>query len=787
MKRESAIPNYVKYISDPEEAARQTTLGFAVRSSTSGLPLLLDSFCGGGGASLGMEMAFGRPVDIAINHDGEALAMHIANHPHTAHYQEDVFDVHPGFITGNRPIQLAWFSPDCKHHSIAKGGKPRDQKIRGLAWVALKWGALRKPRAIAIENVAEILTWGPLDAKGKPIKSEAGRTFQAFISALSTGLDPSHPDVPEIYEALGADFPMERLYAGLGYDVEYKVLRASAHGVPTIRKRLFIFARCDGQPVCWPEPTTGNPKAKDFQASGANPWRTAAECIDWSIKAPSIFTRKKPLVDATCRRVAKGIMRYVVETNEPFIVSLTHQGGDRIEPLPEPFKTITGAHRGEKALVTTSTAPFLTEHANSSTQRVFPADEPTRTQLAQVKGGHFSLVAPTLIQTGYGERPGQAPRVPGLEKPMGTAVTGQKHALVTASIVKHFTGAVGSEMTAPVPTVTAVDHNGILAATLVHYHADKRPEDVRASDLREPVKTQTTENRHALVAAHMTKFNTGSIGYPLDEPTHTVMAGGEQARPGTAITQGIVAANLIHMGHGEGADGTKRFSHGIRDVQQPLNTATAQGSPAGIVASSMLKLRGDNVGSATDSPVHAISAQGTHHAENRAFLLKYYGTDQDPQLAEPLHTVTTKDRFGVVTTRAVPLTLSEDQIDGARKVAEFMRSYGYDFGEFVIVTVNDEEYVIVDIGLRMLVPRELARAQGFPDTYILDPLVRKGRAVSRTKRSQGVKVNDRKWVVARLSKSAQVRMIGNSVCPPLACALIQANFANEIAMDRMAA
>lgn len=777
MKLRSSDADYAEYqVSKLRELAR----AMAVRSSASRYEIAVDNFAGGGGASTGIEQGLGRDVDIAINHDGEALTMHAANHPNTAHYREDVFDVNTGFITGQRRIGLAWFSPDCKHHSKAKGGKPREQKIRGLAWVALKWGAYQRPRCIALENVTEIQSWGPLDVHGKPIKSEEGRTFRAFIDALTKGIPKGHPDIPEIMEALGDEFPIERLYEGLGYDLEYRELRACDYGTPTIRRRLYLFARCDGRPICWPAPTHGNPKAKGFKESGLLPWRTAAECIDWSIDAPSIFARKRPLVDATCRRVAKGIMRYVVETNEPFIVSLTHQGGERVEPLPEPFKTITGANRGEKALVSTSTAPFLTEHANGSTQRVFPADEPTRTQVAQVKGGHFSLVAPTLIQTGYGERPGQAPRVPGLDKPLGTAVNGEKHALVTASIVKHFTGAVGSEMTAPTPTVTAVDHNGVVSSTLIHYHADKRPEDVRASDLREPVKTQTTENRHGLVTAHMTKFNTGSTGYPLDEPTHTVMAGGEQARPGTAVTQGIVAANLVHMGHGEGADGTKRFSHGIRDVQEPLNTTTAAGSPGAVVASSMLKLRGDNVGSSADTPLHCISAQGTHHAESRALLLKCDEPESCAPPSAPHETVTTKDRHGVVSKRVVPSSLTADQLAGARKVAEFMRRFGYDFGEFVIVVVKGEEYVIVDIGLRMLVPRELARAQGFPDSYILDPVHIKEvppRPMLRAKRTQGERMP--KYIKAPLSKSAQVRMIGNSVCPPVAKAIIEANFTHE--------
>jgi len=200
-----------------------------------GSELIVDNFAGGGGASTGVEMAFGRPVDIAINHDGEALAMHAANHPSTKHYREDVFDIHPGFVTGQQPIGLAWFSPDCKHHSKAKGGKPREQKIRGLAWVTLKWATFQAPRCIALENVPEFQDWGPLDDGGRPIKSEKGRTFRAFIDALTTGLDAGHPDAPEIYETLGADFPMERLYAGLGYKVEYRVLRAHEHDTPTIQ------------------------------------------------------------------------------------------------------------------------------------------------------------------------------------------------------------------------------------------------------------------------------------------------------------------------------------------------------------------------------------------------------------------------------------------------------------------------------------------------------------------------------------------------------------------------
>ncbi|MFJ3316154.1 DNA cytosine methyltransferase [Herbaspirillum huttiense] len=647
--------------------------------------LLIDNFAGGGGASTGIEMAFGRPVDVAINHDGEALAMHEANHPTTRHYREDVFTVHPGFVTQQQPIGLAWFSPDCKHHSKAKGGKPREKKIRGLAWVCLKWGAFQMPRAIAIENVEEFQDWGPLDEEGSPIKAEKGRTFRAFVDALSTGLDRDHPDVPEIFEALGADFPMHRLYAGLGYKVEWRILRACDYGTPTIRKRLFIFARRDGLPIVWPAPTHGDPKSAAVKAGKLLPYRTAAECIDWSIPCPSIFERSKPLKEATLRRIAKGVMKFVVNSSDPFIVKfsenstgqslddplhtvmagaprfgvvvpsvmhMTHQGADRNGSVNEPLATVTGANRGEQALVTAALAPFITEHANASTQRNMPADEPLRTQCAEVKGGHFALVSATLVdaahgeqspsgvkrwgtgahdiekpigtvtasggnqalvsatlvQTGYGERAGQAPRVPGIDKPLGTVVAGGgKHALVSAMLAKHYGGVVGTGVDVPFGTVTTSDH-------------------------------------HSVVTSHLVKLRNNQFGQTVEEPMPTLTAG------------------------------------------------------------------------------------GGHVGEVRAFLVKYYSEGgQLQECKEPLHTIPTKERFG-------------------------------------LVTVQGEEYQIVDIGMRMLTPRELARAQGFPDDYVLDPMVN-GKP---------------------LTKTAQVRMIGNSVCPPLARALLKANFSHEQQMAQYA-
>lgn len=578
--------------------------------------LIIDNFAGGGGASTGIEAAFGRPVDIAINHDPEAIAMHAANHPETQHFCESVWEIDPRVVTKGRPVGLVWLSPDCKHFSKAKGGKPVEKKIRGLAWVALRWAAVARPRVIMLENVEEFRTWGPLviDGEGnaRPCPKNKGREFNAFCNALRRQ----------------------------GYQVEHRELRACDYGTPTIRKRLFLIARRDGLPIVWPEPTHGDPKNVMTKAKKLKPWRTAAECIDWTIPCPSIFERKRELAPATLRRIAKGIMRYVVNAAEPFIVPLTHHGAERRYPLAQPIPTITAAHRGEMALV----APVLTEHANASSPRCMPADEPLRTICAQTKGGHHALIAPTLIQTGYGEREGQAPRALDMAKPLGTLVGSQKHALVSAFLAKHYTGAVGADLLDPAPTVTSVDHNS------------------------------------------------------------------------------LVTANLIHMGHGEGKDGGKRFSHGIRDIEQPINTITANGATAGIVTSSLVKLRGDNIGQSNDDPLHTVSAQGTHHAEVRAFLVKYYVNEQDGvEMVGPLHTVTSRDRFG-------------------------------------LVTVAGEEFAIADIGLRMLSPRELFRAQGFPDKYIIgdDP-------------AQGLS----------LTKTAQVRMCGNSVCPPLSQAIVEANFRHE--------
>lgn len=449
--------------------------------------IIVDNFAGGGGASTGIEMAIGRSVDIEINHDPNAVAMHTTNHPDTLHYCESVYEVKPKIATAGRPVGLAWFSPDCRHFSKAKGAKPVEKAIRGLAWVVLRWGLDVKPRVMKLENVEEFKTWGPLLAgEMRPDPTRAGETFEAFIGMLTTGISADHPALAECCEFLNISLDSEdtaRLVKGLGYIVEYRELRACDFGAPTIRKRFFMVMRCDGKPIVWPEPTHGDPKSPAVKVGRLAPWRTAAECIDWSIGAPSIFDRKKPLAENTLKRIARGIQRFVLDNPAPFIVKCNHtttkgkydcfrgqaleeplqtitkthgyaiavphltkfRTGATGQPVTEPVPTVTagtsrrpGGNGHALGLVEAALAPFIARQFGASVGH--GAGEPSATITAG-GGGKSQLVMPTLIQMGYGERPGQEPRVPGLHKPLGTVVAGGgKFGLVAANLVKHYGG-----------------------------------------------------------------------------------------------------------------------------------------------------------------------------------------------------------------------------------------------------------------------------------------------------------------------------------------------------------
>lgn len=444
--------------------------------------LVIDLFAGGGGASTGIERAIGRPVDFAINHDDAALAVHSANHPKTLHYQENIWAVDPREVCAGRPIARLWLSPDCTHHSKAKGGAPRSTGRRSLANVVLKWAGLPRPlrpKVIHLENVEEFAEWGPLNEEGKPDKSRAGEDFRAWCAAL----------------------------VDLGYEIDYRLLVAADYGAPTSRKRLFLTARCDGKPIVWPAESHGPGTSRAHRA--------AAEIIDWSLPCPSIFGRKRPLKPATMRRIAAGLDRYVLRSARPFIVPVTHtkSEGAPAHGITEPLRTITTARGGEFALVT----PYLSSQYGRSVGRGMSAPVPTVTAGG---GGHHALVAPTLVQTGYGERKGQRPRCLDIQKPLGTAMaSGQKHGLVMAFLAKHYGGVVGHGVERSIGAITTVDHHSLVTASFV----SKFYSTGVGSHAEAPLPTVTATGQHlAEVRAFLVKYYGTAFGEDCNEPLDTV-------------------------------------------------------------------------------------------------------------------------------------------------------------------------------------------------------------------------------------------------------------------------
>ena len=374
--------------------------------------IVVDFFCGGGGAGTGLEMGLGRAVTVAKNHSPAAISMHTIIHPHAKHFTTDVFEGDPDTECGGRAVGWFHMSPDCTHHSQAAGGQPRKREIRNLSWIGLKWAGMKQPRVISLENVKQILQWVPLVAKrckstGRVIKLGGGTAEPGEVVPVSEQfLVPDPKRRGQTWAVFVAE--LQRL----GYAVEWRVIKACDFGAPTSRQRLFMIARCDGQPIVWPEPTHAKNPAK-----GQQKWRTAAECIDWSIPSKSIFGRKKDLAPATLRRVAKGMRKFVLEAANPFIVPIANWSGESVQSADKPLRTVTS----------------------------YP------------KGGAFSIISPTLVQTGYGERAGQAPRrVPGLDQPLGTVVAGGvKHAIAAAHLVKFRFTDEGKALDEPLPTITS--------------------------------------------------------------------------------------------------------------------------------------------------------------------------------------------------------------------------------------------------------------------------------------------------------------------------------------------
>ena len=619
--------------------------------------LIVDSFAGGGGASLGIARALGRGPDVAINHDAAAIAMHAANHPETRHYTEDVWKISPREVTGGRPVGLLWASPDCKHFSRAKGGKPVEKNIRSLAWVVVRWAESVSPRVIILENVREFEDWGPLlpqwacrgcDWRGTEGQTTLARARRRCPRCESPSLVETENQIPDPTKK-GLTF---RRWVGrlrtLGYAVEWRTLNAADFGAPTHRRRLFLIARRDGQPIVWPDATHGDPRkigSPSLFEGPLEPWRTAAECIDWSLPCPSIFlTREegrkvgvnRPLADKTMRRIALGIKRYVLENPKPFIVRFRGDASGSALNIDSPLPTIT---------------------AGSYTKR--PAG-----------AGHaLGICVPHLVDMQRDNRPR------GTDEPMGTVTTqGNRFNLVTPLIVPvtHAGERRANIVTEPLPTITGA-HRGEIAVCVPVLHnlahgdaADGRSRGLRANSLDRPLGTvHAGGGSFALVAAFLAKHFGGVVGHSPDRPIGTV----------TAIDHhSVVTANLVHFNHGQ------KTSSGCDD---PMRTATAAGNHAALVY---------------------------------GFLTKYYGLGFGSPLVDPMPTATSRDHLALIT-----------------------------------VWVDGDPYVIADIGMRMLTPRELARGQGFPDDYILTG-----------------------------TKSSQVARVGNSVCPVMAEVLCRANFDREI-------
>lgn len=670
--------------------------------------LVIDNFAGGGGASTGIEWALGRAIDVAINHDPEAVAMHTANHPTTRHYCKNIWQADPEDVVreaGGGPVALAWFSPDCKHFSKAKGGKPVQRNIRDLAWVVVLWAERVKPRVIMLENVEEFRDWGPLTDDGMPCPKGKGKEFKKWVAALRKA----------------------------GYVVEWRELRACDHGAPTSRKRLFVIARRDGQPIVWPRPTHGAPADPAVLSGDKLPWRTAAECIDWSRPVRSIFDRKKALAPNTLKRVARGTRRYVLDAADPFIVRIDHQTSPNgVDPLGDPLTTITGKAR--HAVVAPSMMVNTTDHSGA------PASDPLRTVTT---GNHHYLTAAMLTKyhglKGAGDVRGQAPAAP-----IKTLDTSNRFGLIEAKIAAPF------------------------VAKTNHTAADD--DFFRGRSLREPLQTVTQSSGFSVAAVHLHRQFTKSTGAPLNAPVGTVTAGGSGK---TGLVATFLAQHNSERGNGIKAG---------RPLTAPMATVTSTGSQLQLVAASVLKLKGTcRDGQAVNRPLPTVQAGGRHLGAVTGFLTKYYKEGgQLSGLDEPVHTATAKARMGLTAIDAVPRPgepagsrepepLAEEDRYKAWWTARFVETYAPVDGDGPLGRVpaprpaflTTGPYILVDIGMRMLAPRELFRAQGFFDDYVIDP------TCERVVRG--------KIVLAPLTQEAQVRCCGNSVSPYMSYALVTAN------------
>lgn len=584
--------------------------------------IIVDSFAGGGGASTGIEVATGRVVNIAINHDADAILMHSVNHPFTEHYQASVWDIDPVEVCKGRPVGLAWFSPDCKHFSKAKGAALVNRKIRGLAWIVLRWAATVRPRIIMLENVEEFQTWGPV-RKGKPVKKKACTTFQRWKWQLMN----------------------------LGYVVEHRELVAADYGAPTSRKRFVLVARCDGRPIVWPERTHAPADSPEVKAGKLQPWRSAAEIIDWTQPMYSIFDSKakikaiygvnavRPLAEKTMRRIIRGVDKFTIKSGKPF-----------------------------------------------------------------------------LVPTGYGERKGQAPRVHDIDQPLPTIVGSGKHNLcgpVLAPFIHHATFQNEPKSAErPLTTITSVGAHELAGANLIQYHTEQT-ETARVNGLTAPMPTLDGSNRYGLTTAFFTEYYGNGNPAPVSAPVRTVTSHDRQ---------GLCAVHLDkYFGGGYSGKGNS--------LEDPLTTVTTE-PRHDLVAAHLAMFKGSDKGQSPVDPLRTITASAGEFADVRVQVVRY-----EADLAHTVRPYGYWPEIRELLNKYCGYTLAEDEI--------------------LLLNIGGVWYYISDIGLRMLTPRELYNAMGFPPDYVIDF------------------VNPKTG--KEYSKSAKVARCGNAVCPPMAEAVVRAN------------
>lgn len=573
--------------------------------------IIVDNFAGGGGASTGIELAAGRPVNIAINHDAAAILLHKTNHPYTEHIQASVWDVDPEEVCAGRPVGLAWFSPDCKHFSKAKGAALVDRNIRGLAWIVLRWAGTVRPRVIILENVEEFKTWGPV-RKGKPVKSKSGQTFRKWLSQLKA----------------------------LGYEVEYRELVAADYGAPTTRKSFVLIARCDGQPIRWPERTHAPRDSEEVKSGKCKPWCSAAEIIDWTVPMYSIFDSKqeikekygvnavRPLADNTLRRIIRGVDKFTIKSGKPFLAECNHSGAGHISDIDAPVSTIT--QKCTIGLCGPILAPVTLPNTCNSIGS--PADQPVHTITT---AGNQILAAASLMSIG---QTGGGDRIRDIQEPVPTTVSKQEACLV--------------------------------AANLIQYHTEQS-EDVRANGLDAALPTVDASNRYGLTAAHLVEF----------------------------------------YGNGQAID-----------PEEPMHTVTSHDREA-LIATHIVKFKGPDIGQSPDAPLQTVTAINPFALASVKTVKYHPGTDLGywPQIRELLN-------------KYCGYALAADEI--------------------LLLWIRGAWRYICDISMRMLTPRELYNAMGFPPDYIIE----------------------RDFTGRPYPKSQQVARCGNAVCPPMASAVVRANF-----------